>query len=58
MRQDKTIILRFDIKGKELVYTAIKILFDNNDFITFVDKFGKTITYNKKYLISSEEVSK
>lgn len=55
MEQDKTYIIRFEVNNKELVFTA-KIISEDENFVTFLDKFGKTLTYNKKYLVSSEEV--
>jgi hypothetical protein len=55
MEQDKTYIIRFEVNNKELVFTATIISEDEN-FVTFLDKFGKRLTYNKRYLISSEEV--
>ena len=55
MEQDKTYIIRFDIAGKELVFTA-KIISQDENFITFKDKFNKILTYNKKYIVSIEEV--
>jgi len=55
MEQDNTYIIRFDIAGKELVFTA-KVISQDENFITFKDKFNKILTYNKKYIVSIEEV--
>lgn len=57
MEENKKYIIRFEINDKELVFTAKIISIDDN-FITFTDKFGKTLTYNKKNMVSAEEVSK
>ena len=46
----------FDVGGSILTYTC-EVLEDSEDFLKFKDKFGKEITYNKKNIISSEEVS-
>jgi len=48
-------ILRFEINGKELIYTAT-IQDDDGVLITFIDKFGKEFSYNKSILITAEEV--
>lgn len=56
MEVNKTYIIRFEINDKELVFTA-KIISIEDNFITFTDKFGKILTYNKKNMISAEEVS-
>ncbi len=48
-------ILRFNIKGYELVYTAV-IKEDDGTLITFEDKFGKEFSYNRSVLIQAEEV--
>jgi hypothetical protein len=55
MEQDKTYIIRFDINGKELVFRAT-IISQNETFVTFKDKFNKELTYNKKFIVSIEEV--
>jgi len=49
-------ILRFNIKGAELVYHAI-IKEDDGILITFVDKFDKELTYNRSVLITAEEIN-
>jgi len=55
MEQDKTYIIRFEISDKELVFRA-KIISQDDNFVTFEDKFGKVLTYNKKFIVSIEEV--
>ena len=48
--------MRLELNGKELVYTGIITEIDDI-FITFKDKFGSIITYNKKFFMYFEEVS-
>lgn len=55
MEKDKTYIIRIEVNGRELVYHATIISIDEN-FITFVDKFGKKISVNKKNIQTYEEV--
>ena len=49
--------LNFVITGNLLTYTG-KITSIDLDFITFIDKFGKEITYNKNALVNYEEIKK
>lgn len=49
--------LNFVITGNLLTYTG-KITSIDTDFITFIDKFGKEITYNKNTLVNYEEIKK
>jgi hypothetical protein len=44
-----------DVDSRVLTYTAT-IISDDGIFITFKDKFGKTFSYNRKNIISFEEV--
>lgn len=48
-------IITFEIGGKDLTFSC-KIIDIDENFITFIDKFGKTLTYNKKKIISISEV--
>lgn len=48
-------IIRIEVDGRFLVYTA-KIISQDNMFLTFEDKFGKILTYNKSKIVSVEEV--
>lgn len=58
MEQNKTYIIRIDVgNNKVFTYTA-KIISEDNLFITFLDSYGKTLTYNKNKIIGYEEVSK
>jgi len=50
-----TYIIRIEIEGRLFTYTG-KILLEDDLFITFLDKYGKTFSYNKKNIISFEEV--
>ncbi len=45
----------FDIGGKIITFTC-EIIDDDGSFITFKDKFGKELSYNKSTIISSEEL--
>lgn len=45
----------FNLDGRALTFTG-KIISEDDMFITFIDKFGKNLTYNKMNLISAEEV--
>ncbi len=49
----------FNIGGKILTYTC-KVTENSSkedQFVTFIDKFGKQLTYNKLNIISVEEVN-
>lgn len=48
--------LRFEINNKELVFTGI-IKDDDGTIITFEDKYGKELSYNRCKLISAEVLS-
>lgn len=43
------------IEGKILTFTG-KIVSEDNSFITFIDKFGSTLSYNKSTIRSMEEL--
>ncbi len=55
MEQNKTYIIRVNVDERMFTYTA-KIIFEDDDFITFIDKYDKEWTYNKSRIISFEEV--
>ena len=55
MKINEKYILVFKVDGRMLTFTG-RIIEEDNLFITFIDKFGKTISYNKNNLISFEEV--
>ena len=57
MKINEKYILVFEIEGKTLTFTG-KILKEDEMFITFEDKFGKTLSYNKNKLVSFEEIVK
>lgn len=48
-------VIIFDVAGKYLTFNC-RIVSNEGDFITFIDKFGKILTYNKKNIVSVEEV--
>ena len=50
-----TYIIRIEVDNRLFTYTG-KIISDEDGFITFQDKYGKTFSYNKKNIISFEEV--
>ena len=47
--------LIFDVGGNSFTYTGVIIELDDN-YISFTDKYGIRLTYNKDRLISFEEV--
>jgi len=53
--QNHTYKFCFDVGGKLLTFTG-KIIEDSENFITFEDRYGIELTYNKQNLISSQEV--
>ena len=55
MELNKTYILRITINDRLLTYTGKIISIDEN-FITFLDRFDKKISVNKKNVESFEEV--
>ena len=55
MEIDKTYKLRIRVANEDLTYTGTIIAIDDT-FITFRDKFGKRLSYNKNNIISVEEV--
>lgn len=55
MKIDRTYRIRIDINDKILTYTG-KVIDIDPHFVTFIDKFGTTLHYNLKYVVSYEEV--
>jgi hypothetical protein len=55
MEQNRTYILRITLDNRLLTYTG-KILSVDENFVTFLDKFDKKISVNKKNIESYEEV--
>ena len=55
MKINEKYIMVFNLDGRTLTFTG-KIISENDMFITFIDRFGKNLTYNKMNLISAEEV--
>lgn len=52
---NKTYRVVIGINNNILTYT-VKILDDDSDSVTFLDRNNKTLTYNKNVIISSEEL--
>lgn len=50
-----TYIIRVKVEEKIFTYTG-KIISVDDDFVTFIDKYGKTFSYNKNSILSFEEV--
>ncbi len=50
-----TYIIRIKVEGRLFTYTG-KVTSEDDNFITFIDKYGKTFSYNKDNIISFEEV--
>jgi hypothetical protein len=48
-------IIRVMVDGRLFTYTG-KIISEDEDFVTFIDKYGKTFSYNKSNIVSFEEV--
>ena len=46
----------FNLNGNMITFTC-KVIKDEKDFVTFIDKFDKKLTYNKSLIMSVEEVS-
>lgn len=57
MELNRTYIIRILIDGRLLTYTG-RIISEDNFFITFRDKFGKSVSANKNTIQSYEEVEK
>ena len=54
MKLGETYIIRIDVDGKIFTYTG-KIISEDLNFITFIDKYGKTFSYNKLKILSFED---
>lgn len=57
MKINEKYILVFEIQGRILTYTA-KIIEETETTVKFLDRLNKFFEYNKKYLVSSEELEK
>lgn len=57
MNINKNYIMRVDVDNKIFTYIG-KIISEEDNFITFKDKYGTTFSYNKNKIISFEEVKK
>jgi hypothetical protein len=57
MNIKETYIIRVDVDNKIFTYTG-KIISEDNNFITFKDKYGTTFSYNKNKILSFEKVGK
>lgn len=55
MKLNRTYILRIMAENRLLTYTG-KILSEDNIFVTFLDRYNKTISVNKNNIVSFEEV--
>ncbi len=49
-------IIIFEINGMSLTFHC-KITSIDKNFVSFVDKFGKNLSYNKRKIISCEEIN-
>jgi len=49
-------ILVFKIDEKNLTYTCKILELDDDGFITLLDKFNRTKSYHKRFLIEYEEI--
>lgn len=54
---NKSYKIFLDINSNTLVYKAKIIETDEDGFIKFIDDRGQTWTYNKKYIISFQELN-
>ena len=50
-----TYIIRIEIENRIFTYTG-KIISEDADFVTFIDKYNQTFFYNKANIISFEGV--
>lgn len=55
MKLGDTYKITVEVNERLLTYTG-KIISEDDNFITFIDKFGATLSYNKKNIISTEEL--
>jgi len=56
MKREVNYKIVVEVEGKILTFTA-KDISEDDWSISFTDKFGKNLKYNKKNVISCEEVS-
>jgi len=55
MKQNATYTIRIMAENRLLTYTG-KILSEDTLFVTFLDRYNKTISVNKNNIVSFEEV--
>jgi len=55
MELNRRYIIRVLLNGQLLTYTG-KIIFEDLEFVSFIDKFGSKVSVNKKTIQSYEEV--
>ena len=55
MKINETYKLTIDVNGKILTFTG-KIISEDDNFITFVDRYNSVLAYNKRNIISAEEI--
>ena len=55
LKKDKKYRFIIGVGNKTLSFTGVVISIDDN-FVTFLDKFDKTLTYNLNNIISVEEL--
>jgi len=55
MNINEDYIIRIEVEGRLFTYTG-KIISDEDGFITFIDKYNQTFSYNKANIISFEGV--
>ena len=55
MKLNSSYKIVIEIDGRTLTYTG-KVIQEDDMFLTFIDKFGKTYSYNKNKIVSAEEL--
>jgi len=55
IQKDKSYIITIDINDKILTYTC-KITDIEEQFVSFIDKFGQKYTFNKNLIMSAVEI--
>ena len=55
IQEDKSYIITIDINDKILTYTC-KITGIEEQFVSFIDKFGQKYTFNKNLIMSAVEI--
>jgi hypothetical protein len=57
MKIGSTYKIVIEVNGKVLTYNG-RIISEDDNFITFIDRYGVTFSYNKKNVLSLEEEKK